>query len=360
MGVLTKLSDQVLVVPYVPAVPAVAAVAFHMFATPPPRGFTYRQLANGQPNSAGSFNNWSQLTEAPVEYSQSSGGYIFKTLTQLLAEAAALGYSGISIPGNSIPVYRTAPGGFSPELYGYQIPVFNSQPLPPRYYGPIAHMTFVQFDGPTATNGYPLASGDIEGYFDIPTVDGIQRITRTYRKDGRGVWLPINYGPDPQYCKTHGSCKVVMFSGFPGRPAGPARAASYETDYNLGWNAGANSVERLDGDVRTTFTVGITAAGSVGFAPDAERDAGNYQNLTHAFYFDNSPVTGKPRATIAESGRIVGAAYECAEGTEFTIERIEGVVHYRIDGELVGISNAISGGVLMVGTSLYRGGDTVG
>lgn len=349
MGTMTKTVAEVVVTPSIPPLPGASPVPFRMYATPPPRGFTYRQLSGGRPNNAASFNAWSQLMEAPTEYVSVAAGFKYMTLVQVYDE-----HNGV-VPNGSRPVFSG--GG---DLVGYDVPVMKSQALPAAWYGPISHMTFVHFPGvATAPNGYPLVPGPVSGTFTVPTATGQLKIERVYVKDARGVWLPQSV-VDPPNCKTSGSCKVVMFADFAGRPARVRVPAVVQRDFQEGWNAGGESIDRLDGDVRVVFTAAAIAAAAVGFAPEAARAIGDYRNLTHAWYFDNDPATGQRRAAPMEEGRVVGPYLPCHADTEFQIERLDGIVTYRHNGADLQSSAALSGGAVLVGGCLYRGGDAVG
>ncbi|HZX81044.1 MAG TPA: hypothetical protein VFE72_08855 [Lysobacter sp.] len=363
---LTKLVERILVSPAVPARPAIAPIAFRMWGTPLPRGLTYNVSFRGQsvfPSSAADFANWSQVIVAPPEYQHITQGYTFKSL----ADLGLSGGGGVSIPSNYSPVYEQRQAvppatGIETVLVGYMVPNVVAVPLPPRYYWAAPFMQFWQFDlgpGQQADNGYPLVAGPIEGYADIPVGDGFQRIRRTFVKDGRGIWIPDRVYPDPPLCITGGAARVLMMSNFPGRPVIPSVAAVYREDVRLGWNTGAVSVTKRDGDVRTEFMPEVEAAGAIGFRPTGAGDVTDYRLLTHAFYFDLAP-TGERRARPMESGRLVGTALTYAPGVaKFELRRGGGVVNYLVDGQLVHISAAPSGGELEVGVCLYRAGDGV-
>jgi len=361
MGELVKSKTVTVLSPYVPAVAEIRPLAFRMYATPPPRGFTYNQYRSGSnyglPNSPETFANWTQLVQAPTEYTSVLGGYKYRTVEELFGT----GTGSIAIPGDWIAVYgqKQTPLGIETVLLGYRIPVMVSQPLPPRWYGPIGHMDFVVFpDVPTAPNGYPLVDAPCAGYFEVPTVNGLQRVWRTYVKDSRGVWMPQQAYPDPPYCATLGACRIVMLANFPGAPAIPAKPAVRVTDFNVGWNSGANSVQALDGDVFVRFFVDLRGAAAVGFFR-GQRDPVDYRALNHAFYFDTDPSTGAPAVAPMERGRLVGPRRPYTAATAFELRRQAGVVRFLIDDGLIHTSNTLSGGPVRVGSALYHGDDRI-
>lgn len=297
MGALTKIGT-VTTLPGTPAYPPVPAIGFHLFATPSPRSTAFRQKGSF-PNRPEHFRQWSQLDASP----------------------------------------------------------------PDGWYGPIDHMTFVRFPGVRVIgNGYPDPghSGPIQGEFQVPTLTGMHREVRDYYREGpRGLWIPRDGTyTDPPGCQTGGPCRVVMLSGFPGRGALAAVPAEDIVDRHEGWNAGANSVDRLDGNVRTAFQVDIAAAGAVGFAYE-RADVGRFDTLTHAFYFDTDPVEGFRRVACMELGRLMSVPMPYVRADEFELKRVDGCVAFSINGERVYDSPNLSIGTVLVGAALYRAQDRV-
>lgn len=297
MGALTKVAT-VSVTPGSPAYPPVAPIAFHLFATPSPRSTAFRQKGDF-PNRPEHFHQWSQLDASP----------------------------------------------------------------PDGWYGPIDHMSFVRFPGVRAIgNGYPDPGhdGPIRGVFEVPTRSGIHREERDYYRNGpRGLWIPRDGTyTDPPGCQTGGPCRVVMLSGFPGRGAVPVVPAVETVDVHEGWNAGANSVDRLDGDLRTVFQVDIAAAGAVGFAA-SRADVGRFDSLSHAFYFDSDSAAGTRRVACMEFGRWMDAPTAYERDAEFELRRVAGQVAFSINGRRVYVSPNLSTGPVLVGAALYRAQDRV-
>ncbi|MGO1073572.1 hypothetical protein [Lysobacter sp. CA199] len=294
---MTKTAT-VTVTPGTPAYPAAPAIAFHLYATPSPRSTAFRQKGSF-PNRPEHFRQWSQLDASP----------------------------------------------------------------PDGWYGPIRHMTFVRFPGVRIIgNGYPEPGhdGPITGVFDVPTTTGMHRESRTYYREGlRGLWIPRDGTyVDPPGCQTGGPCRVVMLSNFPGRDAVPGVPDIETVDTHDGWNAGANSVDRLDGDLRTVFQVDIAAAGAVGFAFERP-DAGLYTSLSHAFYFDTDPLDGTRRVACMEFGRWMTTPTTYTRGDEFELRRQSGLVAFSINGESVYVSPNLSTGPVIVGAALFRAQDRV-
>lgn len=358
---LAKDSERVLVSAYVPAQPAVPPLAFHMYAPPLPLGWRYEPYIAGgvrYPRDLASFATWNpQIKRAPIEYAPGSVTYTFVAL----ADLAPAGYS-TGLPDGSYPVYGANPESPSETVVtGYMVRVTGTgTPLAPRHWGPIDHMTFIDFPdvATEGSYGYPAGAGPFVGQFDVPTVAGIQRVSATFRKDFRGVLLRDPSTILPAYCTQGGPARVVAIGNFPGRAAVPAVAAEYRIDHRAGWNAGANSIDDFGGDCRVTFTPYVVGAVAVGFAPASRAPSTSVENLAHAFHFDQ-PSGSQVRYCILERGVRV-SAYDTADASvQFVIERIGGVVTYQVDGYQVHVSAAGSFGRVRVGTALYLAGDGV-
>ncbi len=348
--------------PYVPAETAVPPISFRTFAPPTPQGWAYRPIFT---ETTSGFNSWSPVFKAPltVTYVSTQVGTTYVPIADLVG-----GY----IPPGSTPVYGEVtlpPGNVPPTaivIVGYNVPVFSTVPAysTPQWYGPIANMTYFSFDAPVSPNGYPTTGGVgtvHTGTVQIPTTSGLLTVTRQFKKDSNGI-LRVNESMAAiDYCVHKAVYGVTALIGFPGCAAIPAVPAVNSYDYHEGWNAGANSIENIDGDVHTVFMVDIGVAGAVGFCPYPRVDVTSKENLTHAFYFDKGPG-GDARYQIMERGRIVRGAlpYDpSVDEFEITREGTDGRVTYSVNDTVVFTSSAGVFGPLVVGTALYRGGDAI-
>lgn len=166
----------------------------------------------------------------------------------------------------------------------------------------------------------------------------------------RSVWLPNPVSPQPApqpVCVTYPAVEAV--AGIPGRiDVVPVRA----------WDAGANSEQVLDGDVRVAFTIGQVLGAVIGFTQDRE-SAGSADRMSHAFAF-TTDAAARPVAQVREGARVVTAAvpYDI-ESTEFEIRRTGGTVRYLRDGVVIYTSRAKSAGELSVACAVYGSGDVL-
>lgn len=357
MALLVKTPVVTVVSPAVPAVGPIPPIPLLLFATPPPQGYSYTPLAD-----AAHFADWVQLFQPPLVFVDEVGGMKFVPIADLLPD----GYGSVIIPPGATLVYGEVPAtppevGDVLAVIGYDVPLIVSRPLPPVWWGPVRNMIYVRFEGDTYPNGYPIGDGPFVGHFDVPLVGGgYQHITRTYTKASLGVLVPTDHMTLPPYCTQGGTCKVVMFAGFPGAPAIPAQPEVDDIDYREGWNAGATSIDSLDGDVHTVFSVDIHAAGIVGFCAN-RADVTDFRKISHGFYFDRDPMTGSRRCAVMEAGGVIGAWFACAVDDVFEIRREtdQGTVTYKVHDTAIYVSPKPLFGAVQVGTSLYMAGDEV-
>lgn len=341
---LTKDSQQILVDAGAPGYPAVPGAAFQLFAPPPGEGWRYNTPV---PTNMGAFAQWKQLVRA--EQAQEPN---YLTFDQFVAMYGVNG--GVS---GWEPVVDSSNYGGDPPVIGFRrVPPV---PAPQAWYNAPAGMTYMEARGPAslAPNGFPLGGVDADFYFRIAGVEygARYRFDRARENYYFQRWLTAQ--PPAGYA-IRGWTGVVAMPDIPATPAIPSVPPTYRIETFDGWNAGANSIDRHDGDVETTFGVDIKAAGAVGFAPSGGPKSGRLAALTHAFYFDTD-ASGTLHAAPMESGRIVGPRIPApAEGT-YTLRRVGGQVTFHIDGGLTYTSATPSAGVLMVTTALYRGGDKV-
>lgn len=144
----------------------------------------------------------------------------------------------------------------------------------------------------------------------------------------------------------------------PERPHQPAVPARIEPVQVLDWNAGANSVAELAGNVLVRFTMDRVVGVVLGLVADRASPA-NMARITHGILFSQSPG-GSPRWQVIEAGAVRTAARDYVpDDTEFRIERRGAGVVYLADGELVYASRVPSTGTAICGTALYASGDTV-
>lgn len=137
------------------------------------------------------------------------------------------------------------------------------------------------------------------------------------------------------------------------RPAIAYHPAGTETDYMLGWNAGARSASSLTGGGTVSFQI-TSAVGVVAGLNDV--DAGTiYTEIAHGIYGKSSAQNFK----IMELGVEVfnGGYFEPAD--TFKITRVGTRVTYLRNDVLVYTSLTPSTGEVFLDASLYAGGDTI-
>lgn len=336
---LTKDSATVLVSPASPGAPAVPGAAFMLYAPPPPKGMRYNTPL---PTSMAAFAQWKQLI--PADTGGAEPNYL--SADDFLAKYGVGG--GVS--------------GWTPvtNQYGELVGFMRDPQLPPApvWFNAPAGMTYMEARnaGSVSPNGYPLDGKDHDFYFRIA---GVEYAARYRHGNARGYyfgrWLTAQ---PPEGYQIRGWTGVVATPNVPDTPAIPGTPAKYRIETFDGWNAGGNSVDRLDGDVQTTFYLDVRGAIVIGIAPSGTVPAGRFERITHAFYADTA-ADGSPRAAVMEQGLVVGNAIPITTDTKFQIRRDGGEVSYYINDVLIRTSPTPSSGEVMVSSALYRGGDKV-
>lgn len=138
----------------------------------------------------------------------------------------------------------------------------------------------------------------------------------------------------------------------------PALPTTRVTTPNLGWNAGANSVTVLDGDVHALFGVPESENGvMVGLRPGSDaRPPVAPVFISHGLYFFN---TRGAFVIPIEVGAQQGTPVAYVASDIFEIRRVAGVVRYYQNDTLLRQSTLPSKGAVRVMTCLYAAGDNV-
>lgn len=148
-------------------------------------------------------------------------------------------------------------------------------------------------------------------------------------------------------------CTVV-----PGRPGVAPTPARYESVTIREWNAGANSVDELDGDVSLRFDTARAEGTVIGFTQNRDIEAvGTIERITHGFYFHYT-ASGASVYRVIESGKSVTAPAPHVPTHTFEVRRVGTTVFYFVEGVEVYRSRVPSSGALSVGSALYASGDT--
>lgn len=141
-------------------------------------------------------------------------------------------------------------------------------------------------------------------------------------------------------------------AAIPPIPAVPATLGAVLINNRIGWNAGAYSIDALDGDVQTTFRIAACPGGIfVGFANNPVGVI--YTTIDYAFYFRY------PLVDVWERGAWKWGVVNFTRDDDFRLQRIAGIVSYWKNGALLYTSATPSVGPLNVDCSMYAGGDTV-
>lgn len=153
------------------------------------------------------------------------------------------------------------------------------------------------------------------------------------------------------YFDSHG-CYVC-----PQLPASPGAPATSTSDPRIGWNAGANSVTQLSGDVYVSDAFDAAPTGIVlGFKADRVVNT-DPTRILHGLYFYT--VANAVFVEVRELGQRIGQPMRYTLGTPWTIRRQAGGVTYWLGGVLLAATLAQTLAPLLVNACLYSVGDTV-
>lgn len=348
MGQVVKDAVVTEIAARVPPIPAQPGIACKVYGPPLPKGWRYR----APPTNGADFAQWAPRYQATIPTS---------TPTVTITYAPFTGSMSIPYDPATQTVRLLTDGSGNPIKWEIRTTTYTGGTVPDtvNYYGLAAGMGAITFPASSvAANGYPLGpSGSVHvGYV---TIGGITYTAR-FTKDSNGFMQNLDAFAAGSYTQARPAHGLIAQIDVPAKPAVPAVAAVYDTDYRIGWNAGADSEDELDGDVHVVFEPAIVAAGAVGFTQE-RGDVGDPATLSHAFYFDNDPTTGRKRFCAIESGRRVSGYADYDAGISFEIKRlgVYGEVTYHYNSALIATSAAPLYGAVRVGTSLYRAGDGV-
>lgn len=196
-----------------------------------------------------------------------------------------------------------------------------------------------------------VPAGKIREFLNRNDVSGAHIAVFGTAADGTVTYYAVTYTSTTQVTES----STVNFPSSPGTPPTPGvppTPGSWRIDRNFGWNAGARSIDRLDGDVSVTFRVDVASAVAVALARTAVTDF-HYRGLPFVLLFRDGEVT------VWESGIRRTEPLPFAPEDRFSISRIGGRVQYK-QGNQVLYDNPDGGtGPLVVTAALYGGGDRV-
>lgn len=125
----------------------------------------------------------------------------------------------------------------------------------------------------------------------------------------------------------------------------------------LGWNAGANSIIELDGDLHVVFYVPDQCAGIVlGFKQSRSFQV-QPELITHGFWL--SPVSGRLHGYVVERGVRKTPATLRQATDKFEIQRRAGTISYFVNDTRIYTSAQQLFGPVLVNACLYATGDTI-
>lgn len=137
----------------------------------------------------------------------------------------------------------------------------------------------------------------------------------------------------------------------PPTPAQPATPAEWRKDFNEGWNAGAISQKRIDGNFFFRFRVGQATGIAVGIA--ARERSHHYRAIDFCMRFTEGQLS------IYERGENVYGPFPFDRQAQFQIVRVGGEIKYYEAGRELYRSSRTSTGSMIAQAALFFGGDRV-
>lgn len=136
----------------------------------------------------------------------------------------------------------------------------------------------------------------------------------------------------------------------------PAVPAWVETIAVNEWDAGANSIKELDGDVHTVFSFDAPVVGvAVGFVNHRE-NVHDYSRLMFGVLMSQS-ASGTPQFRVMEYGRFRTGFIKYTLGEPIELRRVQNEFSAWYNGERLLRGSQAYDGPLIVGSSLYSTGD---
>ncbi|MBS0453945.1 MAG: hypothetical protein JSS14_21805 [Proteobacteria bacterium] len=163
----------------------------------------------------------------------------------------------------------------------------------------------------------------------------------TYVTDDNGntvvLFVPTNPQPGLQLIGSYTCWKENVKVTYPGTPAVPATpgytatTTNYVTGYNLGWNAGARSIDFITNDGYARFKVRASAVGVIAGLNVDDGTRVTYNGNTINFGFS----LARGYARVVENGVVVATVGTYTDATVFEVNRTGTTITYKKDGTTV-------------------------
>lgn len=180
----------------------------------------------------------------------------------------------------------------------------------------------------------------------IDPLTGQVKVIDIYIQVCASEWVPSS-GGEP-VCVTYPAVEY--------QPAVPEVPARWDIETILGWDAGANSTDIIEGDCEVTWTMGVVAGVYVGLTEEREAvpDPGR---IAHGLMFHL--LGSRPHFRVVEYGEARSSDRPYSHGDEFRIRRVRDKVAWLHNGDEIHSSLAHFMGPASVGCSLYASGDMI-
>jgi hypothetical protein len=126
----------------------------------------------------------------------------------------------------------------------------------------------------------------------------------------------------------------------------------------VGWNAGANSITTLDGNLHTVFNAPSDITGLIVGLKGVRSRQTLPDGIEHGWYFQALAGAHMARVIERSVGKTSAASYTASD--VFEVRRVNGKVTYLKNGVAVYTSTSVSSGAKVVNCCLYASGDYIG
>ncbi len=163
-----------------------------------------------------------------------------------------------------------------------------------------------------------------------------------------GFYTPTAGVPNTTYVT------VPIYTYVPAVIGVAGRDASTVTDNQLGWNSGGQSAEEIDGDFVLECVVNSSVQGVLVGISSPTAESGSFNSIEHGLLFTPSQTP-----SVIEGGSLIFTGSLATGDIHVRIQRLGGIVRYRVGASLDYSSSKISSGPKSMAAALYAGGDYV-
>lgn len=282
--------------------------------------------------------------------------------TEVAVVTARVGYGGLGAPIEGLALTLSAAvgtevSGYNGFVYGNKITGITDASGTVRFFvrgksGSVQQSLLLDIEGDSVNNPLNITVGRQAA--SVRTVVTPTNFIRSTFQPALPYQIPVTVIARPADPRP-GQC--VTYPEIPDIPGTPSRT---EVRDDLGWNAGANSIESAVGDFELNFNeVPPGNIGAViGFVRSRDLPVYDHTRVTHGFYFTVTPG-GQSIFYVIESGQTMAGPFPVVDAATYRVQRVNGSVFFYRNGAVIHNSNRSSDGEVVIGASLYATRDSL-